>query len=161
MSLVLVAEMTSKQVHPTLKQPLNALGLVTFLCIVLSCIYVASTTAFNAIISLQAMALELSYMFPILFVMIRKLQGRPPPYGPVNMGRYGVWVNAFAVCYLLYVFTWMPFPQELPVTGSNMNYAGPILGAVLVGAVVDYAISGRKRFQVPLAIKPEDLEHDE
>jgi LPXTG-motif cell wall-anchored protein len=47
----------------------------------------------------------------------------------------------------------MPFPQLLPVTGSNMNYAGPLLGAVILGALLDWIISGHKRFQVPTAPK--------
>jgi choline transport protein len=33
----------------------------------------------------------------------------------------------------------------------NMNYAGPIIGAVILGALIDWIISGRKRFQVPVA----------
>lgn len=62
----------------------------------------------------------------------------------------GVLVNVFSVCYLVYVTTWMPFPQLLPVTKDNMNYAGPIFGAVVVGALVDWCVSGRKRFRMPV-----------
>jgi hypothetical protein len=69
------------------------------------------------------------------------------------MGRKGVIINILAVVYLIYVVIWMPFPQMLPVTASNMNYAGPVLGAVIIGALLDWAISGRKRFQVPIAPK--------
>ena len=141
------------QIHPTFKVPLNALLLIAFICFLLSIIYVASTTAFNAIISLQALALNVSYFLPILFSLIHRLQGRPRQWGPYRIGRFGALVNVFALVYLAYAITWMPFPTELPVTGSNMNYAGPILGAVLVIAMADYAISGRKRFTVPVAPK--------
>ena len=34
-----------------------------------------------------------------------------------------------------------------------MNYAGPVFGAVIVGALLDWMISGRKRFEVPVAPK--------
>ena len=37
----------------------------------------------------------------------------------------------------------------LPVTAKNFNYAGPIMGAVIVLALADWFISGHKRFQVP------------
>lgn len=38
----------------------------------------------------------------------------------------------------------------LPVTGDDMNYAGPVFGAVVVGALLDWFINGRKRFQMPV-----------
>jgi choline transport protein len=138
------------KLHPTLLLPVNALALVFTISIILSLIYVASTTAFNAIISLQAMALSLSYIPPILFILIRKLQGRQPPYGPFKLGRWGVPTNLLALMYLVFVIIWMPFPQFLPVTGSNMNYAGPLLGAVILGALIDWVVGGRRRFQVPM-----------
>ena len=37
----------------------------------------------------------------------------------------------------------------LPVTAKNFNYAGPIMGAVIIIALADWFISGYKRFQVP------------
>jgi choline transport protein len=59
-------------------------------------------------------------------------------------------VNVFALCFLVYVLVWMPLPQLLPVNKDNMNYAGPIFGAVVVGALADWCFSGRKRFQMPV-----------
>lgn len=120
---------------------------------IISIFYVISTTAFNAIISLAAISLAFSYMPPILFVAVQKIRGNPPKYGPFKLGRYGILVNILALCYLVFIITWMPFPTILPVTASNMNYAGPLLGIVIIGALVDWVISGRKRFQVPVAPK--------
>ncbi|KAK1622153.1 amino acid/polyamine transporter I [Colletotrichum phormii] len=137
-------------INPTFKLPMNALLLIVGIVTCLSLIYIASATAFNALISLQALALHVSYFFPILFLLLRKLRGPPPPYGPFKLGAVGVPVNVFALSYLIYVVLWMPFPQILPVTKDNMNYAGPIFGAVLLGALIDWFASGRKRFQMPL-----------
>ncbi|KAJ4364487.1 hypothetical protein N0V83_009081 [Neocucurbitaria cava] len=137
-------------VHPTLKLPVNALLLVGTIVTCLSLIYIASATAFNALISLQALALHVSYFIPILFILLRKLRGPPPPYGPFKMGAIGVPVNIFALCYLIYVVLWMPFPQILPVTKDNMNYAGPIFGAVVLGALGHWFIHGRKTFKMPV-----------
>jgi choline transport protein len=128
----------------------NALALVGFTVTCLSFIYIASDTAFNALISLQALALHISYFFPILFILLRKLRGPPPPYGPFKMGKIGLPVNMFALCYLVFVVLWMPFPQLLPVTGDNMNYSGPIFGAVLCLAIGHWFIRGRKTFQMPV-----------
>jgi hypothetical protein len=46
---------------------------------------------------------------------------------------------------------WMPFPTERPVTAQNMNYAGPLVGVVVAGALLDWGLGGRKRFRVPVA----------
>ncbi|KAH8725649.1 amino acid/polyamine transporter I [Phaeosphaeriaceae sp. PMI808] len=137
-------------VHPTLRLPVNALLLVGTIVMCLSLIYIASATAFNALISLQALALHISYFFPILFILIRKLRGPPPPYGPFKMGAFGVPVNIFAISYIMYVVLWMPFPQILPVTQDNMNYSGPIFAAVLLGALGHWFIRARKTFQMPV-----------
>jgi len=133
-----------------LRLPLNSLALVVVISILLAIIYIGSSTAFNAIISLQAMALCISYMPPITFLAIRRIMGTVEP-GPFNMGRWGLTTNLLAVAYLIFVVIWMPFPQLLPVTGSNMNYAGPIIGAIILGALLDWFISGHKRFKVPVA----------
>lgn len=129
--------------------PLNALGLISTIAFLLSLIYIGSSTAFNAIIALTGIALHISYLCPILFFMLKKMTGKVK-MGPWSMGRWGIPVNLFSLVYLIFVIIWMPFPVGLPVNGSNMNYAGPVFGAILIGALADWAISGRKRFQVPV-----------
>jgi len=139
------------KIHPKFKIPLNALGLIGFVCFVLSLIYIGSTTAFNALLSLNAIALHVSYVLPILFILLRKIRGPPLAYGPFKLGRWGLPINIFSLIYLIFVIIWIPFPTILPVTGSNMNYAGPILLIVIFGAIADWVISGHRRFEFPVA----------
>ncbi|KAF2183460.1 amino acid transporter [Zopfia rhizophila CBS 207.26] len=138
-------------VHPNLKLPTNALFLNGSIVILLSLIYIASATAFNALISLQALALHISYFFPILFILLRKIRHQHPSYGPFKLGRWGIPLNLFGIGYLVFVILWMPFPQLLPVTRDNMNYAGPILGGVVLLALADWWGSGRWRFRMPVS----------
>ena len=139
------------KINPNLQLPLNALLLIASIVICLSLIYIASATAFNALISLQALALHVSYFFPILFFLLGKLRGPTPTYGPFQIGAVGVFVNLFALCYLVYVVVWMPFPQVLPVTKDNMNYAGPIFGAVVLASLAHWFARGKRTFGMPSA----------
>ncbi|KAG9229523.1 amino acid/polyamine transporter I [Amylocarpus encephaloides] len=140
---------TFSYVHPTLKIPINSLLLVGGICCLLSLINIGSSTAFNALISLPTIALYLSYFIPILFLAIRKLQNRHPKYGPFKLGRYGLPINMFAMCYIIYIVTFLPFPSIKQVTAINMNYAGPLMGAIIIIAIGDWFISGKKRFSIP------------
>jgi len=147
---------TFSYVHPTLKIPINALILVGVICCLLALINIASSTAFNALISLPTIALYISYFIPIFFLVIRKLQNRHPQYGPFKLGSYGLPINLFALAYILYILTFLPFPTILPVEASNMNYAGPLVGAIIVIALGDWFVSGKKRFQVPVSPAAKD-----
>jgi choline transport protein len=137
------------QVHPTLRIPINALGLVGVICCLLALINIPSATAFNALISLPTIALYISYGIPILFIVIRKLQGRHPTYGPFKLGRWGLPINLFSLVYIVYILMFLAFPTVLPVDASTINYAGPLVGAVICISIGDWFISGKKRFRVP------------
>ena len=102
------------------------------------------------------MGLYLSYAIPLFFVLLRKLEGNHPPYGPYHLGKWSIPVNIAGLVFSVFIVIFLPFPSMQPVTAANMNYAGPILAAVLVLALVDWFISGRKRFQVPTSL-PEGL----
>jgi choline transport protein len=137
-----------------LKMPINALCFVAVCLCLLALINIGSSTAFNAFISLPALALYISYFFPIFFLFWRRLSSStasPIPWGPFKLGKFGPYVNLGAMSYIIFVLIWMPFPGALPVNGSTMNYAGPIVGAVVVAAVSDWCINGRKRFRVPVS----------
>ncbi|KAH6677107.1 amino acid/polyamine transporter I [Halenospora varia] len=142
---------TFAYVHPTLKIPINALLLVGVICCLLALINIGSSTAFNALISLPTIALYISYFIPILFLVIRKLQNRHPTYGPFKLGRWGLPINLFSLVFIVYILIFLPFPTMLPVTAVNMNYAGPLVAVVILIAIGDWFVSGKQRFEVPIA----------
>jgi choline transport protein len=120
------------------------------ICALLAIINIGSNTAFNALVSLPLIALYISYFIPTLFILIRKLQGRHPQYGPFKLGRWGILINLFAIIYILFVLSFVALPTILPVMAVNMNYAGPLVLAVILIALLDWVISGRHRFDVPV-----------
>jgi amino acid transporter len=148
------------QIHPKLKIPVNALALVCICCGLISLINLGSSTAFFAILSLGTLALYISYIVPTTLILIRKLEGRHPAYGPFKLGRWGIPINLFAIVYALYVSIWVSFPVVLPVTASTMNYAAPLWLVVLLLALGDWFTSGKKRFKVPV-VKQGDRPSDD
>lgn len=136
-------------VDPKLKMPTRALGLVVMIVFLLSFVQLGSTAAFSAMISLSTLALYASYTLPIIFWTIHKLRGLPIKYGPWHMGKMGIFVNLFAIAWGIYSCTFLPFPPSIPVDAKTLNWAGPIFGFVMLLALVDWFISGRKRFVAP------------
>lgn len=137
------------RVHPQRKMPINALFLVCAISLLLNLIPIGSTVAFTAITSLATVALYISYIPPILLILIRKLEGRPPRYGPWRLGWWGIPINIFAIAYALYIIVFLAFPPTLPVTKETMNYSGPICVGVIIISLLDWGFHGRKRFDLP------------
>ena len=137
------------QVHPTLRIPLNSLGLVAIVIVLIQLINLGSSTALFAILSLSTIALYISYVIPVFFIFLAKLRGDHITYGPFHLGKAGIFINLFGVLYGVFILIWLPFPPFLPVTGVNFNYAGPVMGVVMIFALLDWFIKGKKRFVVP------------
>ncbi len=99
--------------HPSeLALPL-ALPLAVII-VLLQVINVGIITALFAILGVSAIALYISCILPMVFFTMAKL----------------------------FVPIWLPFPPYMPVNGTAMNYAGPIMGAVLLFALADCCVSG-------------------
>ena len=135
--------------------------LVTLIVMLLNLINLGSTTAFFAILSLNTLALYISYIIPMVFLVMTKLRGDHIPYGPFRLGRWGLPINIFAIIYAIFIAIFLPFPAFVPVTAVTMNYAGPIMGFVILFALADWFVSGKKRFQVPVHPVSMELEQSE
>jgi choline transport protein len=94
----------------------------------------------------------------MVFLVMTKFRGDHIPYGPFRLGRWGLPINLFAIIYAIFIAIFLPFPSFVPVTAATMNYGGPIMGFVILFALADWFISGRKRFQVPVHPVPMELE---
>jgi hypothetical protein len=54
------------------------------------------------------------------------------PRGTFSLGKLGLAMNLAAILFVTYFAIFLPFPSTLPVTAENMNYAGPILGFIML-----------------------------
>jgi choline transport protein len=127
----------------------RAIGLVSTVIVLLSLINVGSSTAFNAIISLSTVALYLSYIIPIFCLVMKRFSGEKIAWGPWSLGRFGPAINIFALCYGVFICIFLPFPSQQPITAMNMNYAAPVFGFVILLALTDWFMRGRKFYVGP------------
>ncbi|KAJ5475742.1 Amino acid/polyamine transporter I [Penicillium sp. IBT 31633x] len=136
------------KVHPTLKLPLNALILSVVVVIAFGCIFMGSSSAFNAIISASVVALDLSYGIPIA---INCLQGRKSlPERKWRLPRTIGWVvDMIALSYILLTTVLFVFPPSSTVTGSSMNYCVAAFAVIILISVFQWTIDGRKNFTGP------------
>jgi len=106
--------------------PLRAIVLSTLVSIIPGLLDLASPIAANAIFSLTAMALDLSYVIPIF---LRRVYATHPEVnfkpGPFYMGNgiLGKAANWICISWTLFVCVIFSFPTVRPVTPENMNYA--------------------------------------
>jgi amino acid permease (GABA permease) len=137
------------KVHARLGQPLNALLLTTILVILFGCIFLGSSSAFNAILSASVVALGVSYAIPVAVHCLRGRNRLPPSRSfklPVALG----WIaNLIGISYATITTVLFLFPPERPVTGSNMNYCIVVFAIILIISVVQWFVDGRKNFAGP------------
>ncbi|KXS21769.1 amino acid transporter [Gonapodya prolifera JEL478] len=123
-------------VHPETLLPLRTIALSTFLGSLFAAIGYGSPLALSIESSVTTVAMLTAYTLPILMrVTVSRDTFKP---GPFNLGRFSV-INGVITCvYVGYMFVLLCLPQVVPVTGSTMNYALPLLAAVILGSSVSW-----------------------
>ncbi|OAA48802.1 amino acid/polyamine transporter I [Cordyceps fumosorosea ARSEF 2679] len=136
------------RVHPQLGLPLNALVLTSVVVIIFGLINIASTNAFNAIISAAVVTLDLSYAMPIA---VNCLQGRNTlPDRDWKLPTWLGWTcDVIALSYIAITTVLFVFPPERHVTGSNMNYCIVAFAIILAISVFQWIVDGRKNYAGP------------
>ncbi|SPO05424.1 related to HNM1 - Choline permease [Cephalotrichum gorgonifer] len=131
--------------------PFNAVAVSTIVLILLGLLYIASTTAFNAILSIAVVGLSLSYLVPVAAMLYRRIHTPSEiRWGPWRMpGGVGIAINVASICYILFLTAFLALPTVKPVTAQNMNYASLLLGGVLFLVTIDWVFRGRKYFEGP------------
>ncbi|KAF4905793.1 Choline transport protein [Colletotrichum viniferum] len=138
------------KVDAKLGVPVNAVILVTVVEMLLGLINIGSTSAFTAFVSVGVMALEISYLIPIL---ISLMHGRKE----VNEARYtcgpkiGTLVNCIAIGWIFFQTVLFSMPTALPVTAVSMNYASVVFVGFAVLSAIWYRVHARKVYKGPPA----------
>ncbi|KAJ5630768.1 uncharacterized protein N7484_010868 [Penicillium longicatenatum] len=132
--------------------PKRAIYLACGAVIILSVINAASETALSAILALSTSSLYVSYLIPIVLMIIRRVDTSrgPIPFGPWTLGRYGMAINIFALVFGVFVSIFVPFPTQIPVTAANMNWSGPVFVGVVILLVIDWTFRARKKYTGPM-----------
>ena len=145
------------EVNRRTQLPQRSILVTSAILILLGFINIGSTAAFNAILSLSVLGIQISYAVPVALMLWRRLSSgkKTLTYGPWKLGRYGVVINAISMIYLIYTSIFMVFPANQPVTALNMNYSSLVFGAVLIASYIYWAWKGRKQYDGPnIVLRP-------
>jgi amino acid transporter len=131
--------------------PVNAIALSCIISCLLSLINIGSSTAFNAIISLNTGALMFTYTLSISCVCYRKIWiPHTLPLHRWDLGRWGLVINIVGLCYCVFAMFWSFWPTEMPVSADNFNWSIVIFAAVFILSLVMYAVKGIKEYEGPV-----------
>lgn len=112
---------------------------------VLGCVYLGSTTAFNAFVGAGLLFQYVTYTICVLCLFYH---GRKNfAHGPFWLPKLGPAANLITVIWTLYSLIIYSFPPYMPVTPETMNYVSVVVVAITLFATIYYWIYGRKQFR--------------
>ncbi|KAH8808489.1 amino acid/polyamine transporter I [Xylogone sp. PMI_703] len=143
------------KVHAPTALPLYSIFVTCMISLLLALINIGSTTALNAIVSVNCAAFFSSYMFPIGLILFRRLRNDSEKdqihWGPWKMGPViGPIVNAVALIYAILALFFSFFPATSTVTPVSMNWSCLIYGASIIFSVLFYLLFGKHGYKWPI-----------
>lgn len=118
---------------------------------ILGLINLGSTTAFNAMVSLALLGQYTTYVLPTIFILVRRIHlGKNIPFGPWELGKWGIPINIFTIAFSFLTIAFNVLPPYFPVTAENMNYAGVVFGAALIICALLWFFLGQKHYAGPI-----------
>ena len=123
--------------------PIWALVLTTLVQMLLGLIYLGSSSAFLAFVSVGVIALAVSYAIPIAISM---LYGRTDVNdAPWSMGKLVGWtVNIIAIAWIAFEVVLFSMPSVLPVNEVTMNYAIVVFAGFMFFSAAYYIVYAHK-----------------
>ncbi|KIW63200.1 hypothetical protein PV04_10065 [Phialophora macrospora] len=139
------------RIHPTLQVPVYALFLTYGMVVVCGCVFVASNTAFNALIGSSIVLQEISFLIPVLLLIYRRrsLKYLPSTRQFSSPAAVGWTANVIVVIFSVITTIFFNFPIFLPTSASTMNYTPVILGIALLLGIANWFAYARKHYQGP------------
>jgi choline transport protein len=138
------------RIHPRFGVPVWALVANSFVIFIIGCVYLGSSTAFNAMIGTGLILQQISYAFPAALIMYRK---RSKTFLPSNcyfkLGIFGWFANSITVAFAIIVIIFFNFPTVMPVGPGNMNYSCVVLGAMAIFTVANWFGYAKTRYEGP------------
>ncbi|KAK8127242.1 hypothetical protein PG984_008350 [Apiospora sp. TS-2023a] len=137
-------------VHPGLNLPINSITMTLIVTVLLTLIAIGSDVALNSLTSLGTNAILSSYMCSIGCITWRRLTNQPLLPSKLPLGRWGLTINIVSMLFLLVIFVFAFFPPGPNPAPADMNWNILIYGVSVVGSLLYYALSARKRYVGPV-----------
>ncbi|KAL4873647.1 hypothetical protein BDV12DRAFT_207489 [Aspergillus spectabilis] len=135
------------QIDPHFKFPVRT----TIAAFLFSCLYgllyLASTTAFNSIITSAVLFLNITYTVPQAILLSRGRLSLPARY--LKLGWIGWICNVFSVSWIVVLGVLVCMPPNIPITLGSMNYVCVILVGVFGIINALWFTVGRRQFEGP------------
>ncbi|KAF6750758.1 APC amino acid permease [Ephemerocybe angulata] len=132
--------------------PLRAIWFTTFVSILPGLLDLASPIAANAVFSLTAMALDMSYIVPIfcrrIFANHPDVNFKPGPFF-MGHGWLGLACNITCISWTIFITIIFSLPFVRPVTANTMNYSSVITVGVIVLAYLWYFAAAHNHYTGP------------
>lgn len=131
-------------ISPRVGVPLNAHLVSCAWVAVVGCIYLGSSTAYNAMVTACITFLLLSYCVPTCCLLY---QGRNTiRKGPFWMGKFGYFSNVVTILWTAFALVFYCLPAQMPVTGGNMNYACVVIFVFFAYTIIYWFVRGKRHF---------------
>lgn len=141
-----------RKVHSGSQLPLFAIAVSAVISMLLSLINIGSSVAFNAVVSLTVASFFGSYFVAIALLVWKRLTSQRIDFGPWQLGRVGLAVNGFSLCWLVITFMFSFFPIAVPATAQTMNWSCVLYGFVMLLGLCWYAVRQRNLYDGPAAV---------
>ncbi|CAG7952332.1 unnamed protein product [Penicillium salamii] len=166
----LIGSQWLSKTHPKLDVPVWSLIFNFVVMFIIGCVYLGSSSAFNAFIGTGLILQHISYAFPAALLMYRKRSNiwLPRSRSFRLPGPLGWIMNTITICFAVVVLIFYNFPTTLPVTGTSMSmlrlskvmvltitanvgldYTSAVLAVMAIFAGLNWIICARKNYHGP------------
>lgn len=94
----------------------------SFWILVLGCLYLASSTAFNSMVTGCILMQYISYCIPVALLMAKRRRIQP---GSFWLGKWGWFANGVLMFWGIFTLVFYSFPYVMPVSSGNMSELPP------------------------------------
>lgn len=133
--------------------PTNAIIASSLIASVLSLLYIGSSVAYYALVSLFQVATLQCYLISLLCLLWRRVHyPETLPAARWSLGRFGLPCNILAVLWAIWAFFWAFWPQTAQVDPSSFNWACVMFVGVLMLSGIMYWAGLRRVYDGPVVL---------
>ena len=139
------------KVRPGSGVPANAVYVTLVFTCLLALVQIGSIVAFNIVLTISSTGLFTSYICCIACVLRKRIVGEQFPASKFSLGKFGFFINIFAICFLCLAYVFLFFPSVPNPDPASMNWGILIYGVAVLFAIGYYFFIARHVYEGPVS----------